>query len=389
MINVYPSLKRTPARRRPKSYRPNYVSILLVLFSISTGDAFGQLLQRQAKKTPRQTKLVQASDNAITETLGETNGDGTRCDVDDSLLPILSQGGVPKTVDQLRALEVQQSEVARAVAACTVGVKIGAAKGCGVIITKSGYVLTAAHVAMRPGMNAEIFLEDGRVVKATSLGMNRSVDAGLMKINPDQNNGEPWPHASLGSSDQLIPGMWCVATGHPGGYDKQRGSVTRVGRILAVRDLAIVTDCALIGGDSGGPLFNLAGELIAVHSRIGNDVADNLHVPINHYADSWERMQQGESWGYLPGFKPILGVRGSPSSETALIEVVRTGSPADRAGLREGDIVEEFGDRLLTDFKSLQEAVADTMPGERVRLLVNREGRTRVVVVEIGRAGNS
>ena len=55
-----------------------------------------------------------------------------------------------------------------------------------------------------------------------------------------------------------------------------------------------ITDCALIGGDSGGPLFNLAGELIAVHSRIGNDVADNLHVPINHYADSWERMQQGE-----------------------------------------------------------------------------------------------
>lgn len=387
MINVYPSLKRALVRRPPMSFLSKYVSIFLLSCSTS-GELFGQF-QTQAIKTLRQTQFVfQTNQGSIAETLGELNGDGTRCDVDDSLLPILSKGGVPTSVIQLRALEVQQSEVARAVAACTVGVKIGAAKGCGVIITKSGYVLTAAHVAMRPGMNAEIFLEDGRVVKAKSLGMNRSVDAGLMKINPDQNNGEPWPHASLGSSEQLIPGMWCVATGHPGGYDQQRGSVTRVGRILAIRDLAIVTDCALIGGDSGGPLFNLAGELIAVHSRIGNDVADNLHVPINHYADSWERMQKGESWGYLPGFKPILGVRGSPSSEKALIEVVRAGSPADRGGLREGDIVEEFGDKLLTDFKSLQDAVADTMPGERVRLLVNRDGRTRVVVVEIGRAGN-
>ena len=123
-------------------------------------------------------------------------------------------------------------------------------------------------------------------------------------------------------------------------------SVTRVGRILAVRGLALVTDCALIGGDSGGLLFNLAGELIAVHSRIGNDVVDNLHVPIKHYADSWERMQEGESWGYLPGFKPVLGVRGSPASDKAVLEVIRVGSPADKAGLQEGDIVEEFGDKL-------------------------------------------
>lgn len=334
-------------------------------------------------------ELASQEESPVLDVASNDSVGGTRCDVDDVLLPLLSKGGVPKTIETLRALENQQREVASSVTKCTVGIKIGAAKGCGVIITKSGYVLTAAHVAMRPGMNAQLFLADGRVVKAKSLGMNRSVDAGLMKIDPDQNNGEPWPHATLGTSDQLLPGMWCIATGHPGGYDETRGCVTRVGRILAVRDLALVTDCALIGGDSGGPLFNLAGELIAVHSRIGNDVADNLHVPINHYAESWERMQKGQSWGYLPGFRPILGVRGSPSSDKAVIEVVRAGSPADNAGLKEGDIVEEFGDTRLTDFKSLQDAVSDTMPGERVRLLINRDGRTRVIVVEIGRAGAS
>ncbi len=356
------------------------------VFSQRTKSSESRKIQKSAEKLSSQELSSQSSVQAEIEKSGDK---GTRHDVADKLLPLLSQGGVPDSIEMLRALEVQQQVVAASVSGCTVGVQLGVAKGCGVIITGSGYVLTAAHVAMRPGMNAELFLADGRIVKAKSLGMNRNVDAGLMKIEPDQNDGNPWPHATLGTSDSLRPGMWCIAMGHPGGYDDKRGPVTRVGRILAVRDLAIVTDCALIGGDSGGPLFNLAGELIAVHSRIGNDVADNLHVPINHYAESWERMQQSVSWGFLPGFKPVLGVRGSPSAEKALIEVVRSGSPADEAGLKVGDVIEEFGSKLLTDFKSLQQAVADTMPGERVRMLINRDGRTRVIVVEIGRAGES
>ena len=178
------------------------------------------------------------------------------------------------------------------------------------IITDTGYVLTAAHVAMRPGKRAWVTLWDGRHVEATTLGMNREVDAGLIRIDPGQNRGQAWPHATLGTSDNLVPGMWCVATGHPGGYDKKRGPVTRVGRILMVKPESIYTDCALIGGDSGGPLFDIAGRLIAVHSRIGNDVADNLHVPIDHYDEAWDRMANSQAWGYLQGFKPVLGVQG-------------------------------------------------------------------------------
>ena len=212
---------------------------------------------------------------------------------------LLRQGGVPKTLDQLRQLERQQKRVADAAVKCTVSVTIGHAQGCGVIITATGYVLTAAHVAMRPGKVATVTLSDGRSFAATTLGMNRGVDAGLIRINPGQNGGLPWPHASLGTSSNLVPGMWCIATGHPGGYDRARGPVTRVGRILVVKPEAIYTDCALIGGDSGGPLFDIAGRLIAVHSRIGNDVADNLHVPIDHYDEAWDRMADSEAWGFL------------------------------------------------------------------------------------------
>ncbi len=310
---------------------------------------------------------------------------GTMVSLATELTGLLNRGGVPQSLDQLKRLENQQRKVAAAATACTVSVQIGPAQGCGVIITESGFVLTAAHVAMRPGKEAKITLSNGRVVFAKTLGMNRNVDAGLIRINPGQNGGRPWPHATLGTSKNLVSGMWCVATGHPGGYKPDRGTVTRIGRVLSVRPGAIVTDCALIGGDSGGPLFDIAGRLIAVHSRIGNDVADNLHVPIDNYDFSWERLYNGEAWGYLPGFKPVLGVKGPPEGEARVISV-REGSPAQMGGIKVDDVIERFGDRRVSDFASLKAAVADTMPGERVRIWLNRNGERMRVNVEIGRA---
>lgn len=335
---------------------------------------------------------VQADVAGTTRSLREeaSAGDskGTEIEAPEALTRLIRRGGTPGSVEQLLELEDQQRRIAETVAACTVNVSIGPAQGCGVIISESGYILTAAHVATRPGKGAIITFRDGRSVKATTLGLNRAVDAGLMKIDPGQDDGAPWPVASLGASDQLRAGMWCIASGHPGGFDRERGVVTRVGRVLAVRDDTIVTDCALIGGDSGGPLFDLNGRLIAIHSRIGNDVADNLHVPIDHFDKTWERLVTGEAWGFLPGFKPNLGVKGKPDSPVAEIAEVLPGSPAAAAGFREGDVIEEFGDVPISNFKSLQAAVADTMPGERLPVYVRRGEQRIRLLVEIGRSGS-
>ena len=325
----------------------------------------------------------------LAEALVSGGRGGTQVDVPDELSEIFQNGGNPGDLASLRLLERQHQRVAESAAACTVSIRIGPAQGGGVIITETGYILTAAHVAMRPGKRAQILLSDGRVVRGTTLGMNRHVDAGLVRIDPGQNDGSPWPHATLGSSEDLRVGMWCVATGHPGGYDQSRGPVTRVGRVLQVRDDAITTDCALIGGDSGGPLFDMAGRLIAIHSRIGNDVADNLHVPIDHYDHSWDRLARGEAWGYLPGFKPVLGVTGNSELEEARIVEVKPGSPAESAGFRTDDVVERFGDVVISDFDSLRSAVADTMPGEQVAVRIRRDGERVRVIVEIGRADES
>ena len=311
---------------------------------------------------------------------------GTAVRLDTALVDLFRDGSVPKTLSDFRKLERQVQSVSRTASSCTVSVQIGPAQGCGVIVSGDGYVLTAAHVAQRPNKRALITLSDGRIVRAMTLGMKRSVDAGLIKIDSGQNNGRPWPHASLGTSDGLKAGMWCVATGHPGGYKADRGPVTRVGRILAVRSDALVTDCALIGGDSGGPLFNLSGRLVAIHSRIGNDVADNLHVPIDHYDSAWRRLDAREAWGFLPGFKPVLGVSGNQSSGVAVALKVAEGSPADKGGIKAGDVIEQFGDVSISDFNSLKLAVAETMPGELVVIGLRRGDRYHRVRVEIGRA---
>ncbi len=352
----------------------------VTLFSVGTAAAAEppQAVAAADQVATTATSVIPAGDDSPTS--------GTAVSVPAGLKPLLKSGGNPTSIEQLRLLENQQQRVSESARNCTVSVRIGPAQGCGVIITDTGYVLTAAHVAMRPGKRAEILLSDGRSVRGTTLGMNRHVDGGLIRINPGQNEDQPWPHATLGSSADLAVGMWCVATGHPGGYDQERGPVTRVGRILQVREGAITTDCALIGGDSGGPLFDLEGKLIAVHSRIGNDVADNLHVPVDHYDSSWDRLANGEAWGYLPGFRPVLGVTGQPDLDEARIEQVRPGSPAESAGLQPEDVVVRFGDTPITNFESLRAAVADTMPGERLALLIRRDDQRLRVDVEIGRA---
>lgn len=337
-----------------------------------------------------------AQENAATLDASVHGDEGTTfVTPSDSLRAIIDAGEVPGSLEQLRKLEAQQQAVASRAEACTVNVQIGgtghdaalvgSTQGCGAIITSDGYVLTAAHVAERPGLPVKLTLHDGRVVTARTLGMNRGVDAALIKIDKGQNDGKPWPHAALGSSEELEPGMWCIATGHPGGFIASRGFVTRVGRLLAVHADTLVTDCALIGGDSGGPLFDMAGRLIGIHSRIGNDVADNLHVPVRHYDQDWKKLVAGEAWGYLPGFRPVLGVRGSTASDVAEIESVSAGSPAEKAGIQSGDVINRFGDVRITDFESLKQAVAETMPGKRIIIELTRDNRSKRLVVEIGR----
>jgi len=302
-------------------------------------------------------------------------------------LEVIFRGEVPRTVDQLREMEKRQTELVEKVTPCTVGLQIGEAQGSGVIVSADGIVLTAAHVVQKPGLQVQVILYDGRVVPGKSLGMDRTGDAGMVKINPTENDGKPveWPHLKMGDSEAVRQGQWCLVTGHPGGYQKGRKPVVRFGRVLSSDDALIVSDCTLVGGDSGGPLLDMNGDVIGIHSRIGGDLTANMHVPVKIYRDSWDRLAAGKLWGEVPHGSPYIGVQGEPDATDAKISKVEPGQPGDRAGIQAGDVIIRFDDEVVGDFATLASLVADRDPGDRVKLEVKRGEEVLELELVIGR----
>ncbi|MBN1588049.1 MAG: trypsin-like peptidase domain-containing protein [Pirellulales bacterium] len=204
---------------------------------------------------------------------------------------------VPKDLQALRAIETKFKKVAAESIKSVVGIEIRdtrgrSSRGSGVIVSRDGLILTAGHVAKRPGTKATFTMPDGKTYKGVSLGIHSSADAGMMKIT---DKGK-WPCVKLAPKDETRVGDWCVAIGHPLGYKAGRPPVVRMGRVLRVEARAVQTDCPLIVGDSGGPLFNLDGKVIGINSRIGSPMSMNYHVPIDIFHDHWDRLKKGEVW---------------------------------------------------------------------------------------------
>ncbi len=207
--------------------------------------------------------------------------------------PAAAKKPFPETLEDLRALEKHVQAVVRKVTPATVGVQVGFATGSGVIVSADGHVLTAGHVSGQPGRDAFIFLPDGKKLKAKTLGRNGFIDSGMMKISEQGK----YPFIEMGNSKDLKKGQWVLAIGQPGGFRVNRTPVVRLGRVIAAASFAIQTDATLVGGDSGGPLFDLDGKVVGIHSRIGGQIVENIHVPIETYRQTWDRLAKGESWG--------------------------------------------------------------------------------------------
>ena len=297
----------------------------------------------------------------------------------------LLNGATFSSVNDLRAMQDHVQGLAGKLKKCTVGVSVGNAWGSGVIISPDGYVLTAAHVAGQPNRDCVFTMADGKEVKGKTLGMFRTQDAGLMKIT----EAGPYPYAELGDSSKVKEGNWCLALGHPGGYQSERGIVLRVGQVLHVASDAITSACALVGGDSGGPLFDMDGRVIGINSRIAERLTTNMHVPVNAFkdqeSDAWNRMIKGDVWGYMPGQSPWLGVQGDEKSQEAKISTVTPKSPAEKYDLKAGDVVVKFDNREIKNFQSLIKAVSECHANEWVRLTVRRGDRLMEVGVRLGR----
>lgn len=295
-----------------------------------------------------------------------------------------------ETLESLKAKQAQIRQVLERVMPSTVVITDGIGSGSGVIVSESGLVLTAAHVLLTDGPELEVIFADGRRVKAQELGMNLDVDAGMLQLSEPG----PWPAIELAEPGSAKTGDWCIALGHPGGYQLGRTPPVRVGRVLANDPTVVMTDCALIGGDSGGPLFDLEGKLIGIHSSIGESIDQNRHVPIGAYLESWDRMLAGDSWGRLGRLvdltpnRPMLGVRlDSLADESVVVAEVIPDSPASRAGLQVGDRIMNVDDDEVTSPMELIQRISEKQVGQRVRLLIERSGALKRVDVELTRSG--
>ena len=326
--------------------------------------------------------LALAQDNPISATADASDA---KTVLEDDLKRIFAGERTPKTLDDLRRMERRQQQLAQRLIPCTIGVRVGQAQGSGVLISADGYVLTAAHVAQVPDRRAEIRLHDGQRVYGVTLGMNREIDAGLIKIESPPPTGKTWPFAPMGRSSRVRPGQWCVVTGHPGGYQAGRNPVFRVGRVLDRDATVIRTDCPLIGGDSGGPLFDMDGRVIGINSRIGPPLTVNLHVPVGAYDKEWETLARGDITGGVARGNPFIGVRSdTDEGGGALLSVVRRGQPAYEAGLRNGDVIVKFGNATIATNQDLVKRVAGSRPGSTVNVVIRRGMETRQVKLEIG-----
>lgn len=297
----------------------------------------------------------------------------------DRLLPPVFSKPVPEGIDDLRDMQAHVESLVPALSAATVGIRIGPAQGSGVIVSADGYVLTAAHVSGRPGLPVTVILPDGTEVNGTSLGRNQTLDAGLIQL---EERDEPWPYVSMADPEGIQTGDWCLATGHPGGYFKDRAPVFRLGRVILNSKRFVQTDCELVGGDSGGPLFDMHGHVIGINSRIGRDTNMNFHVPIVAYSEGWDRLVASESFRTHSG--ALLGIKGTAVDSGLKITEVYPDEPAAEAGVEVGDVLVTFNGRKVIDIQQLYDLVGQYPPGRRVNLQLIRDGEAVDVRVRLG-----
>ncbi|MEZ6057302.1 MAG: trypsin-like peptidase domain-containing protein [Planctomycetaceae bacterium] len=332
----------------------------------------------------RQT--VEAVDTLTPETKGvnsqETSAAESLNRLADIPVPEVFQKAAPEGLADLRTIERHVQELVRRVQPFTVGIEIGRSHGSGVLVSEDGFVLTAGHVIMKPGTRCRIILNDGKRVRATALGVDRLTDAGLVLIDDPDFKDHKWEHASFGNRSEIAPGDWCLGLGHPGGFQKDRLPVVRLGRVIAAGKALLKSDCELVGGDSGGPLFNMSGQVIGIHSHIQESTDANFHVSIGVFKDEWERLEEGE---FIEGHSgAMLGVSGTKVDQGLKVTKVYEDHGAALAGVKEGDIIVTFQSRRVVDLDQLTELVGQVAVGKKIQLELLRQGKPIKLEVTLG-----
>jgi serine protease Do len=267
-------------------------------------------------------------------------------------------------------------------------------QGSGFIISKDGYILTNNHVVGDVD-KITVELQDGRKFEnAKLIGTDPDSEVALIKIE-----GDRFPVLPMGDSDKIEIGDWVIAIGNPFGLNETVtvGVISAVGRsnvhIAAYEDF-IQTDAAINPGNSGGPLINLDGQAIGINTAIfsesGGYMGIGFAIPINMVRSIEQQLKShGKvTRGYLgiygqditPDIAELLHLK---SNQGVIVASVEKGSPAEKAGIKNHDVLLEMSGKKIESYDSFRNEVAMLTPGSKVVLLLLRDGNTREIVVTL------
>ena len=307
-----------------------------------------------------------------------------------AVLPILAQGPdagaefelAPnvKNFKELQKLDrqiVDMSKRAQPATVCLVSMD-GRGSGSGVVVSEDGLILTAAHVTSSMPNGVIVIFPDGTRKAGEILGADYDRDASMVQITDEGK----YPFVLTGQSNGLQRNQWTVALGHSGGFDPTRKPPVRLGRVLANTDF-VVTDTAVVGGDSGGPLFDVEGRVIGIHSNIGMTLSENRHVPIEVYLSQWEKLKEGKTSGrrfnsnpqpVQSPDRPMLGVKLGAGEGGVLVTEVVPNSPAEKAGLKGGDLIIKVNGKEVSEPDGLIRLVGEFKAGDEISFVFRRNG---------------
>ncbi|MBL0381656.1 MAG: DegQ family serine endoprotease [Desulfofustis sp. PB-SRB1] len=267
--------------------------------------------------------------------------------------------------------------------------------GSGFIISNEGHILTNNHVVE----NAEditVTLADSSTVKAELVGADPQSDVALIKIDVD----ETLPTVPLGDSDKLDVGEWVIAIGNPFGLNQTVtvGVVSAKGRsrvgINEYEDF-IQTDAAINPGNSGGPLLNIHGEVVginsALYSRTGGYMGIGFAIPINMAKSIESQLQEfgkvTRGWlgvGIQDIDEQLAQSFNLPDSNGILVTEVHPDTPAEKGGIKEGDVIVKLDNEAVADVAELRNGIAMTSPGTDLAIEIFRDGTSQTIKVTIG-----
>lgn len=266
--------------------------------------------------------------------------------------------------------------------------------GSGVIVdAQKGYIITNNHVIAKAD-EISVTLRDGRILRAKLIGTDPDTDVAVIQVPAENLTALP-----LANSEQLQVGDFVVAIGNPFGLGQTVTSgivsaLSRSGLGIEGYEDFIQTDASINPGNSGGALVNLAGELVgintAIFSQSGGNIGIGFAIPINMASDIMQQLikhgevKRGRLGAQAQDLNPELAKAfGLKDHRGAVITQVVPGSPADKAGLRPGDIVTHINDRLVKSAETLRNTLGLLRVGETVNLKVLREGRAKTLNAEI------